>query len=111
MASGPSCRPNDDFDDAGWKGEFQSEMRRVVDLVHGAATIPARPGHAAGRYDADVSPWTLAYIIGREWEPFAVKAFDEGKPRRVLQRALPPSPAGSGDGCLVGAAVRLHAGL
>jgi hypothetical protein len=72
--------PNDDFDDAGWKGEFQAEMRRVVDLVHGAATVPARPGHAAGRYDADVSPWTLAYIIGREWEPFAVKAFDEGKP-------------------------------
>lgn len=73
--------PNHDFDDAGWKGEFQSEMRRVVDLVHGAATIPARPGHAAGGYDADVSPWTLAYIIGREWEPFAVKAFDEGKSR------------------------------
>jgi hypothetical protein len=42
--------------------------------------IPARPGHAAGQYDADVSPWTLAYIIGREWEPFAVKAFDKGKP-------------------------------
>lgn len=71
--------PNDDFNDIGWKGEFQAEMRRVVDLVHGAATIPPRPGHAAGRYDADVSRWTLAYIIGREWEPFAVKAFDEGK--------------------------------
>lgn len=71
--------PNNDFNDFAWKGEFQAEMRRVVDLVHGAATIPARPGHAAGRYDADVSPWTLAYIIGREWEPFAVKAFDKGK--------------------------------
>ncbi len=55
-------------------------MRRVVDLIHGAATIPARRGHAAGRYDADVSAWTLAYIIGREWEPFAVKAFDKAKP-------------------------------
>jgi tetratricopeptide (TPR) repeat protein len=73
--------PDYDFDDAGWKGEFQAEMRRVVDLVHGTATIPARPGHAAGRYDADVSAWTLAYIIGREWEPFAVKAFDAQKPR------------------------------
>ena len=55
-------------------------MRRVVDLVHGAATIPPRPGHAAGRYDADVSRWMLGYIIGREWEPFAVKAFDARKP-------------------------------
>ncbi len=73
--------PNDDFDDAAWKGGFQTEMRRVVDVVHGAATIPPAPGHAAGSYDADVSRWTLGYIIGREWEPFAVKAFDATKPR------------------------------
>ena len=73
--------PHDDFNAAGWKREFQAEMRRVVDVVHGAALIPARTAHAAGRYDADVSLWTLAYIIGREWEPFAVKAFDKGKAR------------------------------
>lgn len=72
--------PEHDFDDAGWKGEFRDEMRRVVDLVHGSAEIPPRPGHAAGRYDADVSRWTLAYIIGREWEPFAVKEFDQRHP-------------------------------
>src|SRR4029079_16975705 len=47
-----------------------------ADVVHGAAEIPPRPGHAGGRYDADVSRWTLGYIIGREWEPYAVKAFD-----------------------------------
>ena len=68
--------PHDDFDDAVWKGEFRSEMRRVVDLLHGSVTLPPRPGHASGIYDADVSPWTLGFIIGREWEPFAVKAFD-----------------------------------
>jgi hypothetical protein len=68
--------PGDDFGEPRWQGEFRSEMRRVVDLVHGAATIPSRPGHAGGRYDADVSRWTLAYIIGREWEPYAVQAFD-----------------------------------
>ncbi len=72
--------PRHDFEDPVWKGEFQREMRRVVDLIHGAATIPARRGHAAGLYDADVSPWTLGYVIGREWEPFAVKAFDAAKP-------------------------------
>jgi hypothetical protein len=68
--------PEHDFDDSAWKGEFQREMRRVVDLIHGAGTIPPRLGHAAGRYDADVSRWVLGYIIGREWEPFAVKAYD-----------------------------------
>ncbi|HET8649481.1 MAG TPA: hypothetical protein VFL95_05540 [Gemmatimonadales bacterium] len=72
--------PNDDFDDSAWVGEFRAEMRRVVDLIHGAAEIAPRPGHASGRYDADVSRWTLGYIIGREWEPYAVKAYDASHP-------------------------------
>ena len=71
--------PKHDFDNAVWKGEFQAEMRRVVDVIHGAANLPQRRGHAAGSYDADVSRWVLGYIIGREWEPFAVKAFDARK--------------------------------
>jgi hypothetical protein len=72
--------PDHDFDNPSWKGEFQSEMRRVVDLIHGTARIQVRAGHAAGRYDADVSRWVLGYIIGREWEPFAVKGFDARNP-------------------------------
>ena len=68
--------PGNDFDDVQWKEDFRREMRRVADVVHGAAEIPARPGHAGGRYDTDVSRWTLGYIIGREWEPYAVKAHD-----------------------------------
>jgi hypothetical protein len=68
--------PEHDFNDRAWEAEFRQEMRRVVDLVHGNADIPVRAGHAGGRYDADVSRWTLGYIIGREWEPFAVKAFE-----------------------------------
>ncbi len=68
--------PDDDFDDPAWRDAFRLEMRRVVDLVHGQLEQPAQPGHAHGRFDADVSPWVLAYIIGREWEPFAVKAYD-----------------------------------
>ena len=72
--------PRHDFENVVWKGEFRSEMRRVVDVIHGTARIAPVPGHAAGRYDADVSHWTLGYIIGREWEPFAVKAFDARRP-------------------------------
>jgi len=67
-----------DFNDRAWKAGFREEMRRVVDLLHGGARLPIRPGHAGGVYDADVSAWTLAYIIGREWEPYAVKAFEAG---------------------------------
>ncbi|MGE0353272.1 MAG: hypothetical protein AB7Q69_08525, partial [Gemmatimonadales bacterium] len=74
--------PEHEFDDPAWKNGFRQEMRRVVDLVHGRADLPIRPGHAGGRYDADVSRWTLAYIIGREWEPFAVEAYDSVNPGR-----------------------------
>ncbi len=70
--------PGHDFNDRDWRAEFRREMRRVVDLLHGGARVPVRPGHAGGTYDADVSRWTLAYIIGREWEPYAVKDFEAG---------------------------------
>ncbi len=82
--------PHDRFDGPAWEAEFQAEMGRVVDLIHGSAAIATRPGHAGGRYDADVSSWTLGYIIGREWEPFAVKAFDRLRPesRAYLGRFL-----------------------
>jgi hypothetical protein len=70
-----------DFDDPSWRTAFRDEMRDVLEVVHGEADIPPRPGHASGRYDADVSRWTLAYVIGREWEPNAVTAFDERSPR------------------------------
>jgi hypothetical protein len=88
--------PRHDFQSPSWLGEFQKEMRRVVDVIHGSASISPQPGHAAGRFDADVSNWVLGYIIGREWEPFAVKAFDD-KQRpgsyvgRYLQVRLAPS--------------------
>ncbi|HET7295897.1 MAG TPA: hypothetical protein VFI66_02075, partial [Gemmatimonadales bacterium] len=49
---------------------------RVVDLIHGHAVIAARPGHAFGRYDADVADHVLAFIIGREWEPASIRAYD-----------------------------------
>ena len=61
--------PDDDYEDEEWEGEFFAEMRRVVDLLHGRAELPARPGHASGAYTADVSRWTLAYIIGPNGSP------------------------------------------
>ncbi|HET8632521.1 MAG TPA: hypothetical protein VFL88_00120 [Gemmatimonadales bacterium] len=68
------------FDAPAFENQFRAEMHRVVDVIHGHADLPPRPGHASGRYDADVSRWTMAFIIGREWEPYAVKAFDQQHP-------------------------------
>jgi hypothetical protein len=77
--------PGNDFDEHSWKEEFRREMRRVADLVHGDVEFAARPGHAGGRYDADVSSWTLGYIIGREWEPYAVEAYDRLRTSRAYR--------------------------
>lgn len=75
--------PGHRFDAPEWESEFVAETRRVVDVVHGAAMLEPRPGHASGRYDASVAPWTLGYIVGREWEPYAVAAFDSTDARRA----------------------------
>lgn len=72
--------PGDDYDNPAWRADFLAEMRRVVDIIHGHAVIGARPGHSYGRYDADVSGHTLAYLIGREWEPSTIVAFDSLHP-------------------------------
>jgi hypothetical protein len=73
-----------DYDDPVWKAQFRAEMRRVVDVVHGRAAIGLRAGRAWGRYDADVSDRVLAYIIGREWEPFSIKAFNTLRRARTV---------------------------
>lgn len=78
--------PKHDFDDPDWNEHFADAMRHVVNLVHGRADIVARPGHASGFYTADVSRWTLAYILGREWEPFAVDTFNLTHPDRTSWR-------------------------
>ena len=71
------------YDDRAWNSAFLAEMHRVVDLLHGSAVIPQRPGHASGIYATDVSRWTLAYIIGREWEPYSVVAFAKAHPKQT----------------------------
>lgn len=79
----PPGESEEDYDDPQWHAAFVAEMERVVDLLHGHAAIVPRPGHASGMYLADVSPWTLGYIIGREWEPYSVQAFAAKHPRRT----------------------------
>ena len=69
--------PDNDFDDPAFNSGYHTEIQRVVDLLHGSADFAPTPGHAGGRYDADVSPWTIAYIMGREWEPYSVVLYNQ----------------------------------
>jgi tetratricopeptide (TPR) repeat protein len=72
--------PDDVYDDPAWEGDFFREIERVVDVLHGRADVPRRAGHAAGYYTADVSPWVLGFILGREWEPFSVAEYNLKRP-------------------------------
>jgi hypothetical protein len=49
------------------------ELERTIDVLHGATTLPDRPGHASGTYDADVSDATLGLLFGIEWPPEVVR--------------------------------------
>ncbi|WP_291270523.1 tetratricopeptide repeat protein [Geothrix sp.] len=72
--------PGDDFGDPAWFAAYREDMRRVVDLMHGRASFPPRPGAAGGHYRADVSRWWIGTILGREWEPFNVIAYNRRHP-------------------------------
>jgi hypothetical protein len=67
---------NLDFSDADFVREFEREIAAAIDAVHGDLVMPPRPGHASGIYATDASASLLALIVGREWEPYAVSAFD-----------------------------------
>lgn len=53
-------------------GTVDTELQRTVDVIHGKITLPERPGHAAGTYDADVSDSTVGLLFGIEWPPEVV---------------------------------------
>jgi hypothetical protein len=82
-AEPPPGKKEEKYDDVQWLARFRREMKRVVALVHGDVVIPPAPGHASGAYRADVSAWTLGYIIGREWEPYSVVMYNDLNPRKI----------------------------
>lgn len=53
--------------------DVEAEIERVVDIIHGNAVLPERPGHASGSYTKDVSPYVLGIIFGTEWDPYVVQ--------------------------------------
>jgi len=67
----------DNYHEPAFLDGFKDEIRRVIDAVHGDLDLAPRPGHASGRYRADVSGSVLGWVLGREWEPYSVRAYDQ----------------------------------
>jgi hypothetical protein len=59
---------------------FEDEIRDAVQAIHGQLKRKANPGHASGKFDADVAPYVLGWVIGTEWEPETVKATNDAHP-------------------------------
>ena len=59
---------------------FERDLKTVVDVVHGNANVPARPGEASGAFTADISDYVAGYITGIEWNPEAVIRTNEREP-------------------------------
>ncbi|MFN4070992.1 MAG: hypothetical protein ACK4HT_05445 [Thermus caldifontis] len=83
-----------------WEGPFLEkfllEGREVLDALHGNLSRPPRPGHAHGAYTADVSPWVLGLLVGREFEPYSVEAYHRRHPGRTYRgRFLEAAPNAS----------------
>ncbi|OXM82842.1 hypothetical protein [Paenibacillus rigui] len=56
---------------------FKQEITDAVHAVHGNLKRKEMPGHASGTYDADISPYLLGWVIGTEWDPYAVQATND----------------------------------
>ncbi|WP_132847746.1 hypothetical protein [Serpentinicella alkaliphila] len=69
--------PGNDYLREAYTKEFFKEIEHTIDAVHGNIQIPHRSDRAYGRYDADVSPYILGFLVGRELEPEEVIATDE----------------------------------
>lgn len=62
---------------------FKEAIREIVDCSHGQCDIEPRFGRAYGRYRANVSPWTMGWIVGREVYPDQVLTTDSLNPDRT----------------------------
>ncbi|MCB9508411.1 MAG: hypothetical protein H6700_10735 [Myxococcales bacterium] len=56
---------------------YDQEIRNVVHALHGNADVVGTYGKAFGEYRADVSPWLMSWILGREIYPDEVEFTNE----------------------------------
>ncbi|WP_160725853.1 hypothetical protein [Bacillus sp. USDA818B3_A] len=48
------------------------EIKNMIDIIHGNASLAERTGHASGEYKYNISKYVIGMIIGTEWDPAMV---------------------------------------
>ena len=64
------------------KADFIKDSKDLVDILHGKANLPLKPGFASGKYTKDVSPYVIGWILGIEWDPYFVQGTNENNQGR-----------------------------
>ncbi|SDN30859.1 hypothetical protein SAMN05518871_104224 [Psychrobacillus sp. OK028] len=49
--------------------QFQNEMKKIVDAIHGNRVVEPETGHASGVYKSDISEYVIGWVLGIEWLP------------------------------------------
>lgn len=62
------------------KKAFIKDAKDLVDIIHGKAQLPEKPGFANGTYKKDISPYVIGWILGIEWDPYFVMNTNEQNP-------------------------------
>ncbi len=73
----------DRFHDPAFSKYVEENIQNAVDVIYGNAFLPEKPGYAHGKYEYDISSYTIGFIWGREWESCAVKNFNELMAREI----------------------------
>jgi hypothetical protein len=73
-------QPSDTLDLYPKTASFEQAIEETIDVLHGAAQIAPRPSKASGTFDADVSPWVLGLLLGREVDFTEVRATNNAHP-------------------------------
>ncbi|MCX7026491.1 MAG: hypothetical protein NT061_03165 [Spirochaetes bacterium] len=68
--------PKGDYLASAYRESYLKEIDYGIDAIYGRANVPERKGRAWGIYTADVSPWLLGWLVGRELESAEVMATD-----------------------------------
>lgn len=62
------------------KDKFIEDTKTIIDIIHGNKTLARVPGYAGGKYEKDISPYVMGFILGIEWDPdFVINTNEKNK--------------------------------
>lgn len=68
---------------SGLEESFHTDIQNAVDVIHGNAEIEKTAGNPGGSYTADVSQYTIGWILGIEWSADLVLSTNQQHPDKT----------------------------